>query len=177
MSQKSFPRLRAFRSVIFFLFPWILPAFFSSALASDIPKPLQSLHDDALLPAACSSEELGKLKSEIDKLPKIHQPAEAWELIRTMLCGVGEKADDYIQQHRAKRLYYGSFETGEEKAVRKRWKSGSPLVQKQAWSPHATGGGDKIEVSYWKDEACIAGFEILFKNAKWLLTSLHQACD
>jgi len=151
---------------------------FLSVSAGEIPKPLKSLHDDSTLPPACSSDEQSKLKSSIQKLAGPRNPQQAWNLVEALLCGEGKKAEDYVQQYRAKGLTHTSTGTGDERtAVRKVGKHESLLLQKQAWGAQASGGVQKIHVSYWRDEACVAGFEILFNNQKWRLISLGEACD
>src|SRR5262245_54126781 len=150
---------------------------FSSVSAGGIPKPLKSLHDDTTLPPTCSSDEQSKLKSSIQKLAGSRNPQQAWNLVEALLCGEGKQAEAYVQQYRAKGLTYTSNDTGEREAVRKVGKNEALILQKQAWGALASGGGDKIHVMYWRNEACVAGFEILFNNQKWRLISLGEACD
>ncbi len=145
---------------------------------SNLPKPLQGLHGGTTYPVACSQGELRKLKAEIYRLSGKRSPENAWQVVSTLLCGEGEKAERFFRDHTAERVTSTVFGAGDEKAAAKDVDGNRLLlVKKQAWGVAAGGGPEEIRVSYWKNEACLARFDISFNGVKWLVAAVEEACD
>lgn len=151
-----------------------------ASTAGDIDKlaPLNGMHGDGPYQAACSASGLQILKQTISDLTSKKEFDGAWQVVHTMLCGKGRKAEQFMMQHMPKRIASTDYQTGDMHEVKGYIKrSPTVLLKQQAWGVDAQRDGEFIRVSYLPNEACAGSFVLRSSGESWLLLAIGGACD
>ncbi len=161
------------------IYIFILTATFSlSGYSKDVPPPLKDHHQDFYHPAACSTEELVKLKNRVVEAAGNRNPEDAWKVVHAMVCEEGETTEKFVLSRMLENLEEESFDYEEGiTKYNKTKKSTKYLAKLAAWSIGAAEVEGNISVSYWASQYCVNGFSLSFNENKWQIFRVGGACD
>lgn len=141
-------------------------------------KPLKR-YEGSIYNNSCTISELRKANKSINLLAPKKQPALAFKIVQSLLCGTKESDVAYIAEHTSKTVHrvssHGSFDgTLYESDVSK---SEVKLVNKQAWGTDISRDDEGIQVSYLVSDECNGRFFIRPIGSDWEVFKIADYCE
>lgn len=148
----------------------------ASAAADERHQPL-NIHGEAYLPA-CAQAEWRKLHGSVLEAAADRDAGQLAGAVWNYLCGAGEAAARRLRRSLPARVFSVGSQTGTEGEV-KRFvpRAEFSTLAGQAWGASVGEEGGKVVVSYYPNEACVASVTFAFRDRRWLLTRMSDACD
>ena len=128
--------------------------------------------------SACAPTERDALKQQIAEVAAGRQEEALTTLVLTALCGKDGKANEAVRQASIKSIKLTSTGTGSERAIATTVaRTDLNAYASAVWNASVEADGDRVNVHFYKNEACVE--TLTFKNlAKtWWLAAIAQACD
>ena len=128
--------------------------------------------------SACVESNWKEIQELLESASKGRNTRSLLSLVRTWLCESGPSANQFVRGNAASRILVTSEQTG----IIGQENSYVPSSSVQALGGNVWGviiqySADKVGVSYYPNEACAASGTFNYRNGKWLLTALGEACD
>ncbi len=158
------------------------PLLCAAAAAASLPASAQEFPSltiqSVFYESACVPSNWASIAAEINRAAIGKNPANLVRLTRVMLCESGANADEFLRRNAVPKIPVVAEETGSV------GKSKSTIDRMslsayggEAWSASIEAKGEKVSVSYYPNEACITSRDFSFRQGRWLLVSIADACD
>lgn len=151
----------------------------SPATAAALPEPITNPHTDEVLHSACAPLEFARLRDATLTLAADRNPAQAWLVASTVLCGRGADASRLIRRHTPELVATDEYSVGELIApvVRLRPRSVVEPLAGEAFGATVQADGPDLLFNHQPSGVCAAGFRLRYVHAAWLIVDTGIACD
>lgn len=148
-----------------------------TSMSAATPYPKLEIHGISYA-SACVESNWKEIQDSLESASKGRNTRSLLSLVRTWLCESGPSANQFIRGHAASKISV----TSEQAGIIGQENSYVPSSSVQAlggnvWGVIVQKSADKVGVSYYPNEACAASGTFSYRNGKWLLTALGEACD
>lgn len=146
------------------------------AAADERHQPL-NIHGEAY-PPACTKAEWRQLHGSVLEVAADRDAEQLSGAVRNYLCGAGQAAVRRLRSSLPARVLLVVSQTGTESDMKRLVPRAeiSPLAG-HAWGVSVGEESGQVVVSYYPNEACAASVSFAFRDRRWLLTRLRDACD
>lgn len=128
--------------------------------------------------SACIESNWKEIQELLESASKGRNTRSLLSLVRTWLCESGPRANQFVRSNATSKIRVTSEQTG----IIGQENSYAPSSSVQAlggnvWGVIVQNAANKVGLSYYPNEACAASGTFSYRNGKWLLTALGEACD
>jgi len=130
---------------------------------------------------ACSKPEQKVLRQAISKA-KVKNSLAVWRAAQALLCAPRtgpERA--YLASMLAKKVKVELESTGSEPSYKVVPRTDelidNTMAAGEAWAAHTHNKVDKIKLHYFANEACVRGVTFSYRQRKWVIDEVGEACD
>jgi len=131
-------------------------------------------------PNACSKPEQARLRNSISG--GVNDTPGLWRAVNAILCAPRTGPERiYLTSLFPKRVKQESEDTGQEPSVAFVQRSDAlidrVMAAGEAWDAEVRGGADTAVVQYFANEACVKNVTLAYRQAKWRVGGIGEACD